>query len=109
MHDECGFLLSAELMLVLSLSFTLGTVGFAVIRDSLVNEVNDLAHALGAVDQTFNIPGIEKSKAAGVHAGASGFGFDDDSDDCDCNLLDFADVDGKPDPSNGPPIEGLLP
>lgn len=63
-HDECGFILSAELMLVLSLVGTPVAVGFAVIRDGLVNEVNDLAHALGAVDQTFTIVGIQKSKAA---------------------------------------------
>lgn len=108
MNDEAGFIISAELMLIISLGFTAAAVGASVIRDALVQEMNDVSHAVGAVDQTYKLTGFHKDKGTGVHAETSGFGFDDDGDDCDCNLIDYVDVCGKPDPSTGAASEGNL-
>ncbi len=102
MNDEAGFIISAELMLIISLGFTAAAVGAAAIRDALVNEMNDVSHAIGAVNQGYNVTGFNKVKAAGKdHALARGFGFNDNGDDCDCTILTYLDVDGKDDPSVG--------
>lgn len=108
MNDEAGFIISAELMLVISLGFTAAAVGASLIRDALVNEMNDVSHAIGAVDQTYKLTGFKKDKGAGVHAETSGFGYDDDGDDCDCKIIDYVDVCGKSDPSVGAASEGNL-
>lgn len=108
MNDEAGFIISAELMLIISLGFTAAAVGAAAIRDALVNEMNDVSHAIGAVDQTFKVTGFHKEKATGAHGETSGFGFDDDGDECDCNIIEYVDVCGKPDPSLGAASEGNL-
>lgn len=108
MNDEAGFIISAELMLIISLGFTAAAVGAAAIRDALVNEMNDVSHAIGAVDQTFKVTGVAKAKGTGFHGTTAGFGFDDDGDDCDCTILTYNDVCGKPDPSTGAASEGNL-
>ena len=48
-NDENGFIVSAELMLVITLMFCMAAVGWAAVRDALVNELNDVSHAVGAV------------------------------------------------------------
>lgn len=108
LNDEAGFIISAELMLVISLGFTAAAVGAAAIRDALVNEMNDVSHAVGAVDQTYKLTGVSKDKATGVHGSTSGFGYDDDGDDCDCKIIEYTDVCGKQDPSVGAASEGNL-
>lgn len=102
-NDENGFLVSAELMLIITLMFCMTAVGFAAIRDALVNELNDVSHAIGAVSQSYNVTGFQKAKKHGKpHAECSGFGFNDDRDECDCKIIEYVDVCGKDDPSSGP-------
>lgn len=108
MSDEAGFIISAELMLIISLGFTAAAVGAAAIRDALVNEMNDVSHAVGSVDQTYKVTGFGKDKAVGVHGSTAGFGYDDDGDDCDCKIIEYTDVCGKDDPSTGAASEGNL-
>ena len=112
LNDEAGFIISAELMLVLTLGFTAAAVGAAAIRDALVQELNDVSHMIGAVSQEYNVAGVQKVRndaATGgerFHGRANGFGFDDDGDDCDCNAIAYTDTDGKDDPSTGDENEG---
>lgn len=101
MNDEAGFIISAELMLIISLGFTAAAVGAAAIRDALVNEMNDVSHAIGAVDQTYNVTGFSKAKAVQNHGSTTGFGYNDDGDDCDCKIITYTDTCGKEDPSTG--------
>lgn len=104
LNDEAGFVVSAELMLVITLAFCCAAVGWSAVRDALVNELNDVAHAIGAVSQSYNVTGFTKAKNAGkAHASCSGFGFNDDADECDCKLIEYVDVCGKDDPSTGAP------
>ena len=55
LNDENGFLISAELMLVMTLAFCMAAVGWAAVRDALVNELNDVSHAIGAVSQFYRV------------------------------------------------------
>jgi len=101
-NDEAGFVVSAEYMLIITLAFAGAAVGWAAVRDALVNELNDVSHAIGAVSQTYNVTGFKKVKDSGKpHAQATGMGFNDDADECDCKVIEYVDVCGKDDPSSG--------
>ena len=109
MNDETGFIVSAELMLLITLAFCMAAVGGAAIRDALVNELNDVAHAIGAVSQSYSVTGITKVKENGSHATHRGFGFNDSADDCDCNVIEYADIGVNHDPSTGGLEDGTSP
>jgi len=101
-NDEAGFVVSAELVLVLTIAVLAMAVGLAAVRDAVTQEMNDLSHAFGAVSQSYNVTGFTKAKNGGkAHASISGFGFNDDVDECDCIVLEYVDVCGKDDPSTG--------
>jgi hypothetical protein len=100
--DENGFVISAELVLVMTIAVLGMVVGLAAVRDAVTQELNDLSHAFGAVNQSYNVNGLKKDKCyGGVHAFVAGFGFNDTSDDCDCKPIEYIAVHGKNDPSNG--------
>ncbi|NQV26725.1 MAG: hypothetical protein HQ518_20425 [Rhodopirellula sp.] len=100
LNDENGFVVSAELMLVITLMFCAAAVGWGAVKDSLANELNDVSHAIGAVSQSYSVTGLKKPKlGGGPHAQCSGFGYNDEADNCDCNIITYVDVDGKDDPS----------
>lgn len=99
-HDESGFIISAELAVVITLVFCAAVVGAAVIRDSLAHELHDVSEAIGAVSQSYNITGIQKPRNnERFHARCSGFGFNDNADACDCDGITLSSVAGKDDPS----------
>lgn len=100
--DEHGFVVSAELVLVLTIAVLGMVVGLTAVRDAVTQELNDLAHAFGAVSQSYKVGGLKKGREYGSpHAFISGFGFNDHADDCDCKPIHFIEVSGKDDPSNG--------
>lgn len=100
--DEAGFIISAELVLVLTIAVLGMVVGLTAVRDAVTNELNDLAHAFGAVSQSYHVVGLKKAlNCWGSHASINGFGFNDHADDCDCNPIRYIDVCGKDDPSDG--------
>jgi len=98
-NDEFGFVVSAEYMLIITLAFCAAAVGWSAVRDALVNELNDVATAIGAVDQSYNYVGFKKVKASGNHATCAGSGYNDQQDDCDCKKIEYIEVCGKTDPS----------
>ena len=109
-NDEDGFVVSAELVLVLTIAVLGTVVGLTAVRDSLSQELVDISDAFGAVNQTFNVVGISKAKAAGkAHAAVGGFGWNDNADDCDCRGLTITDICGKVDVSAGAANDGNLP
>lgn len=100
LSDENGFLISAELVLIFTLVFCAVAVGVSVVRDSLVQELGDVAEAIGALDQSYNYRGIRADlEDAGTHARCEGSGFNDEADDCDCKGITLSSVCGKADPS----------
>ena len=99
-NDETGFVVSAELMLIITLMLCAAAVGWGAVKDSLANELNDVSHAIGSVDQSFSVVGISKPKTAGKpHGQCAGFGYNDAGDDCDCQVIVYDDACGKDDPS----------
>lgn len=107
-NDEAGFVVSAELVLVLTIAVLGMVVGLTSVRDSLLNEFCDLSSAFGALDQSYNYRGALKA-AAGTpahHARVYGAGFNDGSDDCDCKNISYPDVCGKDDASGAGDNEG---
>ena len=105
-NDEAGFVVSAELVLVLTIAVLGTVVGLTAVRDSLSQELVDLSDAFGAVNQSFNVVGLSKAKAVGTHARVGGFGYNDNVDDCDCRGLTITDVCGKTDVSTGAANDG---
>src|SRR5712691_6734904 len=100
--DEAGFVITAELVLVLTIAVLAMVVGLTAVRDAVTNEMNDLAHAFGGVSQSFQVVGLTKLRTGGgTHAFISGFGFIDRADDCDCMPITMYDVVGKIDSSFG--------
>ena len=96
-NDEAGFIISAELVLVMTIPVFAMVVGLTAVRDAVALEMNDISHAIGAVSQSYNVTGMQKSRGYGrsPHAYVSGFGFNDNSD---CHVIELIDVCGKDDP-----------
>ena len=108
MPYESGLILSAEMVLVLTIGVLGMVVGLASMRDSLLNEFCDLSSAFGALDQSYSFRGALKQSAGanGFHAKVHGAGFNDTTDDCDCKIVTYNDVCGKNDASLGIANEG---
>lgn len=102
-NDEAGFVVSAELALIVTLIFTAVAVGLAVARDSLVNEYNDLSEMIGTMDQTYNVQGQRVADGVGGkdHGSNLGFGYNDFGDVCDCQPVTLVEICGKNDPNGG--------
>ena len=95
--DEAGFVISSELILVMTIAVLAMVVGLTALRDSITHELNDVSHAFGAASQSYNVVHLNKPG----HSCIEGFGFNDNVDECDCNVIRLVDVRGKDDPSSG--------
>ncbi len=76
--EETGAIVSAEIMLIMSILVLGVVVGLKSVRDSVVTELADVAQALSNVDQS-----IFYSGTAGHHASTGGAFFNDLPDFCD--------------------------
>lgn len=95
-NDEAGFVVSGELVLVLTIGVLAMVVGLASVKDSITAELNDIGDAFGVVDQTINVRGLTATANGGKgHGSNAGFGFNDRQDDCDCKGLATSEVCGK--------------
>lgn len=89
-NDESGFLVSAELVLVATITIIALVVGLSEIAVALNTELDDVANAIGSLNQSYGFSGFhavsDKAKSY-----SSGSRFDDASDDCDlttsCDLI----------------------
>lgn len=76
-QDESGFILSAELVLVVTV-LTLGVIaGLVTVRDAVVTELGDVGLAIKTLDQSYSYGGIRAHSA--VTAGTT---FNDTADFC---------------------------
>ena len=82
-NREDGAIISAELVLVMTIAVLAMVVGLSSISHSINSELKDIADAFGAISQSFLYTGISGSGAA-----VSGSSFNDDPDFCDCIPLD---------------------
>jgi len=100
MNDETGFIVSAELVLVFTLAFCGVAVGMSVVRDALVQELGDVAEAIGALNQSYQWRTVGEisgppSSPDSLFAHCRGSGFFDQKDDCDCDAIEFAAITPK--------------
>ncbi|MCH8828577.1 MAG: hypothetical protein IID45_03265 [Planctomycetes bacterium] len=83
LNDENGFIVSAELVLVLTIGVLAMVVGLHAVAKSVTMEMNDIANAFGALDQSYFYKGLAKKG----HARVTGSGYHDHADDCDCTII----------------------
>jgi hypothetical protein len=97
-NDEAGFIISAELMIIITLLFCATVVGIAMIRDALVQELGDVSEMIGSFDQSYAVGSLDAPNGTGSHAhcgggsASTGFGFDDADDQCDCQGVTLGDA-----------------
>lgn len=87
--DESGFIISAELILIGTIAVLAMVVGLSEVALNINNELEDVASAFGAVNQSFRANGM------GGHGGTSnGSSFGDQSDFCDGNSISSVSPNG---------------
>jgi hypothetical protein len=93
LNDEAGFIVSAELVLVATILVIGLIVGLSEIQHAVVQELNDVADAIGEVNQSYAYTGFHATKPGHINnLGSITFGssFADTTDDCDNNQCDLA-------------------
>jgi len=91
LRDESGFIVSAELILVATLLVIGLIVGLSEAHHAVVSELNDVADAIGEVNQSYSFSGFSKCDFNNrLHAATYGSDFEDQRDDCDNNQCDIA-------------------
>ena len=90
LNDEAGFIVSAELVLVATLLVIGLIVGLSEVQHAVVSELNDVADAIGELNQCYSYSGFSKNDGGTVHAVTYGSDFEDQRDDCDNNQCDIA-------------------
>lgn len=85
-NDEAGAVLSAELVLVLTIVVIGVLVGLKALQAAVVTELTDVAGAVGSLNQSYSYGGIESCGAA-----VAGSAFQDTTDGC-ADALDSLDL-----------------
>ena len=62
-NDEAGFVISAELILVATITVLGLVVGLAEVRQAVSEELEDVAAAFGSLNQSYCFTGLQTSKA----------------------------------------------
>lgn len=83
--DDGGFLISAELVMVATILVIGLVVGLVQLQSSVIHELTDIGCAIGAMNQSFSLPGTQTFKG-GHTIFTSGSFFKDNWDECDCNF-----------------------
>ncbi len=91
LNDEAGFIVSAELVLVATILVIGMIVGLSEVQHAVVAELNDVADAIGSLNQSYCFSGFTKDKqfGRGVAAYTRGSIFVDVQDECDNNQCDI--------------------
>jgi Flp pilus assembly pilin Flp len=91
-RDESGFIISTELVLVATLVVIGMVVGLSEIQHAVVAEMNDVADAIGSLNQSYMYSGFSKRDwgLCWPHARTFGSTFYDAFDECDNNQCDLA-------------------
>jgi hypothetical protein len=76
--DEAGAIISAELILVVTILVLGMVVGLTTLRNQVIQELGDVAIAIAKVNQSFSFSGANER-----HASTAGSIFIDLLDDCD--------------------------
>ncbi|WP_417389713.1 hypothetical protein [Gimesia sp.] len=84
-NDEAGFVISAELVLVLTIAVLAMIVGLSEVAVAVNTELNDVSNAIGALNQTYAYTGFWSGSHGKTKSYILGSEFDDAFDDCDLN------------------------
>lgn len=86
-NDESGVIISAELVLVLTIGVLAMVVGLSEVATAVNTELNDISNAIGSLNQSFGVTGFNGSGGGSAKIKAFIFGstFIDAVDDCDLN------------------------
>lgn len=90
-HDQNGFIISAELVLVSTICVMGMIVGLTEVSFNVNQELEDVGSAVGSVNQTFRFNG-----ASGFKGGTVGSCFGDSYDDGDSQTDISCNVDAAP-------------
>jgi Flp pilus assembly pilin Flp len=85
LRDECGAVISAELVLVLTVLVLATVVGLSEVAIAVNTELNDISNAIGALDQSYFFTGFKKTSDGKNTSFYAGSRFTDAHDDCDKN------------------------
>lgn len=85
LQDDSGAIISAELVLVLTILVLGVIVGLSEVAVAVNTELNDISNAIGALNQSYFFTGFKKTSDGKITSGYSGSRFDDSHDDCDHN------------------------
>jgi hypothetical protein len=86
LNDESGVIISAELVLVLTIAVLAMVVGLAEVAVAVNTELNDVSNAIGALNQSYAFSGFNGAGGNGkVKSFFFGTTFIDAIDDCDTN------------------------
>ena len=83
-NDQNGFVISAELVLVLTIGVLSMIVGLNEVAVAVNTELNDISNAFGALNQSFAVTGFSGADGK-IKSVTSGTVFHDTADDCDTN------------------------
>ena len=78
-NDEAGVIISSELILVVTLLVIGLIAGLGALRDSVTQELGDVAAAIGFIQQDYTFVGTSNANAASTNGSA----FNDTADDGD--------------------------
>jgi len=91
LQDENGFIVSAELVLIATLLVIGLIVGLSEVQYAVAEELNDVADAIGALNQSYYFSGFMACKTGGgIKSKVVGSAFVDTADTCDNNQCQIA-------------------
>lgn len=86
LNDESGVIISAELVLVLTIAVLAMVVGLSEVAVAVNTELNDVSNAIGALNQSYAYTGFWGVGNDKVKSRVGGTTFvDNGPDDCDLN------------------------
>jgi Flp pilus assembly pilin Flp len=83
--DECGVIISAELVLVLTITVLAVIVGLSEVAVAVNTELNDISNAFGALNQSYFFTGFHAGDYCKEKSSFAGSSYKDSVDDCDLN------------------------
>lgn len=86
MVDESGFIVSSEMVLIATMLILGLLVGLNTLRNSITSEINDIADAIGNINQDYSYSGL-----IGHSASVAGTVFDDVQDFCELENAQIPD------------------
>lgn len=91
LNDEAGFVVSAELVLVATIVVIGLIVGLSEVQHAVVAELNDVADAIGSINQSYCYTGFAAYKSRHqLKSMVVGSAFRDVADECDNNQCDLS-------------------